>query len=310
MEIPTKKHGHKFLLSIGYLTILVGLLLFFILPLILLKIARLYDYPMSFLNDNVMLRFFLLLNCWFFYWVRASNYWKKWALKNVKLEEFQALNAKINDKDRSFVIKPFRDLPPRNKRIRATLFLLFLTIVITFDVYKKHIDRKLRRNPDYTYAVIQNVETEARIRKLLVKVAYAYHANGTLYKDTLTLKSGFLVPSREKNGFSIAKNDSFLLTYYQIDPTIKRIDFMQPSVTTLTKYKKIAKEKVQKAFPNHFDIDCIINNVYTNFGVNGIATLANFDKNYWDNEYFNKYKFKIFTKKNKVKSSIKSCDSQ
>ncbi len=88
------------------------------------------------------------------------------------------------------------------------------------------------------------------------KVFYGFTTAGNLQ-----VSGSFVVPDTGlivlPNGFPLTDRDEFLVTYLPSDPQVHRLDFSQPTRSTITTYVRMAGDAERRAHPGISDKRCI-----------------------------------------------------
>jgi hypothetical protein len=274
----------------------------------ILELLQLYEIenPINLehhLIKNIFVYFFIIFSLW----VKTSNKWKSWALNSVRSQDYDDLIGKINNKKRSFVIKPWSDLVIEKKIQRVVLVIILFVGSIYWD-YNRNIDEKRFRDDSLiTVATINSVTKKFKKRKYVVKAKYSYTVQNKVFNDECELASGWFINIEEINGFRIEENDKFKVCYQKKHPQKNRVNFNIPCGKTENRYLLTTKQFMNYKYNDNIFSNCTVDSTYKYFGLKGIATLINQDKSYWENSNFNSIKYSLIKKSTDYKRIIESC---
>lgn len=103
--------------------------------------------------------------------------------------------------------------------------------------------------------------------------SYFFVVNGKSFSTATTYSKKLteLLP----NGMPLKEGDEFLVTYIPSNPSLSKIDFQQPTVYQINRYRDRVLDQLVKNNPriNKENLSCLIDQVYKEKGVDGLAHL-------------------------------------
>ena len=304
----SKKYSAKFLWFIGNVSI-ISLILGIPFGLyVLLNIIDLFEIHYGFNVDyHLGVGIFIVILVMVALWIRVSHRWKRWALKRVKSSDEKELMDKINNEKESLMMKTWMELSKFGKIFRVALVFALLIGGIYMDNYRSKKRRMLDAHHAFTEVSITSFEKKYDDKRMNIVAEYIYKIDSIEYEDNRVLEVGFFVSQEGENGFEIQPGDRFRLKYYPPEPDHHKIQFDHPIGQTLSRYFSHTHAKMGIIIPDSIKRDCLLAEVYGSFGLKGLGILNNYDVGYWDNEYFNKYKFRILKKKEAFRQICEKC---
>ena len=307
--MPSKrKYGHKFLWNLGTLSVLsifFGVFICFYIATIWLKINRLTPEEAG--SDCLFFWMFVILLFAVVLCMLFSAWWKKWALSVVKEEERWELELKIADTDNSYFMESWKEMSTKNKIIAAIIVSGLYWGAVYMDAQRNQKYLQRIAHPAYTAAEILSVKKEVKNKSVYFMAHFKYTIDSVDFLEDWTVSNGYWANVEEKNGFAILAGDRFKLQYLATDPTNQRLDFQEPFEETRSRYLQETKLKTRVLFANSEICDCVVEGVFSTFGLTGIGILNNFDKGYWENDSFNKYRFNTLIISKKYTEILQNC---
>lgn len=147
-------------------------------------------------------------------------------------------------------------------------------------------------------------------------ITYIFNVNGEKYVD----KSSFLFnPSLREascpNGMPVFTGNKFELIYNKNNPMVNYINYDKPDSTTLNYYFEKTTTKLtswldykvyKELYPN---LECLIEQTYQHFGVDGLASLYFYDVHFLDKPFSNNsWTYGRLIKKEEFKKATETCN--
>jgi hypothetical protein len=303
-----KKHSSSRLWFIGNALVILVVVGIPCLLLVLIKLYKLYNIEAGFdESKNLFFYLFLLITIVTFFWIKVSNNWKRWALKNVKTNEFEVLINKINNQKETIICKQNSELSKTKKIMRGVVFFTLMALCLYGDYYKGEKDRKFESEGIENLITVQRTKTSYSRKKLIFEVIYSYFVDSIQYTDAQIIDSGYNLFPDKKNGFEFQKGDQYKMIHLPKDPTIHRIDFQKPVGKTQVKILQVVKNQLLKNSIDTNQVNCLIESLYDNIGLSAVATLYNKDKKFYENEDYNNIKYGLLLKDEQYIIAVDRC---
>ena len=214
---------------------------------------------------------------------------------------------------KNFHLKP-KKKEPQLKLWHKLLFLSpILIIALIFkgnEWYKKY---RLENYGEKTFATITKVSMSGVRDPLEIEnVAFEYKVDDSIYFG-YTIAETNTHYAFANNGLPLSEGDKYLITYDTENPELVEIKLDEPDQVTLNYYFNQAAIviKKQNIFKNSDDpeksIACFIQNVFSLFSFDGIATILFSDEYLAENLSNNAISYRQFMDKKEIKELIKTC---
>lgn len=303
-----KRRSAKFVWNVGHVAVVAVFLGIPFLCVVILKLLKLYEIDYGFNLDQFLganLAVFILLIYWGL--VVVSDRWEKWALKVTEPEQLDDLQLKISDKKQSIRFRGWSKLSSLDKKLRIVFVVVIVAGALVFDDYKAALNSAFEKEGVYTQAKVLSIQKKVKRKKPVRVLEYSYRVDDVEYIDDMEISYSWAMLPEEKNGFIVQVGDQFELSFLKSNPQENRLDLLKPLLDTELRYVEDTKAFLTENTTDSARVNCIVNAVYEQFGLKGLAKLYNKDVSWWRNENYNQIKYVIFTNSEEYKSLESRC---